>query len=89
VQLITKGEHLVLSVQNSGEPVSPAIRQWINAEPGENEITGKPSGTGFGLLIIKKVVQLHDFAFKVTSAAEGDNNFTLRMPRHAFVHQAG
>jgi signal transduction histidine kinase len=88
IQLSKEEDNLVLLVQNSGEPVSPAILQWINATGGENEITAKPSGTGFGLLIIKKIVQLHGFTFDVHSSPSEGNTFTLRMPQHAFVHQA-
>ncbi len=88
VQLSNEADNLVLFVQNSGDPISPAILQWINAKEGAPNSTAKPSKTGFGLLIIKKIVQLHQFAFEVASDPGKGNMFTLRMPQHAFVHRA-
>jgi signal transduction histidine kinase len=88
IQAVKERGEVVLQVQSSGEQINAAIHQWINTKGGENDISAKPSGTGFGLLIIKKIIQLHGFSFQVDSSSAGGNTFTLRMPEHRFVQQA-
>lgn len=84
VGLTTSDAEIVVRIQNSGKPVNRDIQQWINAGSSEVAIRNKPPQTGFGLLIIKKIVQLHCFAFNVSGAAEEGNCFELKMPLHLF-----
>lgn len=85
IELTTKNKELVLRIQNSGKPINEDVQQWINARNSEFEIKTKPSQTGFGLLIIKKIVQLHGFTFDVFTSLKEGNCFTLKIPLHLFA----
>jgi signal transduction histidine kinase len=78
IRLMTQGTELVLSVQNSGAAMSKEVVQWINTEPAT--VITKPRKTGFGLLIMKRIAQLHRFSLKVDTNADSGNQFILRMP---------
>ncbi len=85
IELATQNRELVLRMHNSGRPVSGDVQQWINAGSADTELRTKPAQTGFGLLIIKKILQLHGFTFEVSTPAEEGNCFILAMPLHLFT----
>jgi light-regulated signal transduction histidine kinase (bacteriophytochrome) len=75
----------MLRIQNSGQPLNDDVQQWINAGSSGMEIKTKPLQTGFGLLIIKRIVHLHNFSFDVSASVEEGNVFRLKMPLHLFA----
>jgi signal transduction histidine kinase len=86
IRLSANETELLMTIQNSGAPIDPELIRWINAAPEGPALFSKPPRTGFGLLIIKKIVQLHRFSFQVVAAAHG-NKFVLGMPVYQFTPQ--
>jgi signal transduction histidine kinase len=84
IQLISHEKELVLTIQNSGAPIDPEVIKWINAAPEGSAVFAKPPQTGFGLLIIKKIAQLHQFSFHVAVSEAYGNTVVLGMPVYQF-----
>jgi signal transduction histidine kinase len=87
IQLSSNKNELVMTIQNSGAPIDPEVIRWINAAPEGPALFAKPPQTGFGLLIIKKIVQLHQFSFQVAALAAQGNKVVLGMPVYQFTPQ--
>ena len=86
IRLSANETELLMTIQNSGAPIDPELIRWINAAPEGPALFSKPPRTGFGLLIIQKIVQLQRFSFQVVAAAHG-NKFVLGMPVYQFTPQ--
>lgn len=68
--------HLVVKMENTGEPLSMALLAWLNST---SDVTGRPEHTGLGLALIKKMLQLHQFSFEA-GVANHLNYFILKIP---------
>jgi len=74
---------LVLNLSNSGAVLSNDILNWINitAQPNNISTTNKPANTGLGLLIVKKILELHGYHFHVASHEQNVLSFTIQMQK--------
>lgn len=78
--LSVKKQELIFKIENTSEPLSPELLQWINErlEDGD-DYAKRPAKTGLGLIIVKKILSLHHFPLKALSE-EGQTVFTFSMP---------
>lgn len=71
-----EGDDLVLTVSDRGSGVGRADREKIFLP----FYSTKPEGTGFGLAIVARIVELHGGTVEVSSRSEGGSTFILRLP---------
>jgi len=76
------GEHVMLEVTDQGPGVAPEDRSHIFEMFGQGgrPLLGRPSGTGIGLHLVKRLVQLHGGEVGVNSAAGQGSTFWVRLP---------
>jgi signal transduction histidine kinase len=81
IALSIENEELILKIQNTGRPMPEDLLKWINNSKEENRLTADWSSTsGIGLLIVKKILQLHGSYLKAYTDNNTGNIFTFGMP---------
>lgn len=81
VAVIVENEKLIFKVSNTGNLLQDDLLRWINNSDEANVLTGNWSlGSGVGLLIVKKILQLHHFSLKAFTSTNSSNTFTFSMP---------
>jgi signal transduction histidine kinase len=81
VSIVVKENDLVFTIENSGASIPADILTWINDSKDEGSFSGsRPAKVGLGLLIVKKILNLHQYFFKAESDAGIGNRFTIIMP---------
>lgn len=78
---VENNKELIFEIQNTGSPLSEELIEWIN-NPEEETILGTnwSSGSGVGLLIVKKILQLHNSSLKVLKGNNIGNSFVFSLP---------
>jgi len=80
VSITADKNDLIFALENTGSPIPTEILNWINADNDESSFSGNhPSKLGLGLLIVKKILHLHQYSFKAETAGIG-NRFTIIIP---------
>lgn len=84
-----KGSHAVISVRDTGIGIDPGSLPYIferfyRAEKSRNRATG---GSGIGLTIARKLVELHGGAIDVISREGEGSTFTIKLPKEE-IHKA-
>jgi len=74
-----EGEELIFRIENQGEPLTAELLGWIN---GEGWISGeaRPKKPAIGLAIVRKILALHKFPFRVEVLPGNINRFSFSMP---------
>jgi two-component system sensor histidine kinase VanS len=75
-------EHVVLTVENTGEQLSPQILGTL-AEPflrGTRRVRTDDAGVGLGLAIVKSIAQAHDGTLTLAPRAAGGLRVTVELP---------
>jgi signal transduction histidine kinase len=67
------GHELVISIENEGSALSGELLAWVNEAD-----ASRPSRPAVGLAIVRKILFLHDYAFRAESVG-GRNRFEVRM----------
>ena len=80
VSLLKEQEMLIFKIQNSGQPVSRLMIDWFNNSNDTNLLSNRPSNKGLGLVIVKKILQLHRFKYEVVSKDDSGNSFIIHIP---------
>lgn len=77
------GEDVELSVVDTGVGIAAADQQLVFEEfrQVENDYTRKQEGTGLGLALCKRLVELHGGRISLTSAPGEGSTFTFTIPR--------
>lgn len=65
ISLIKEQGILILTIQNSGQVLNEQMVNWFNNDSKANLLNNRPSGAGIGLVIVKKILQMHDYAAEV------------------------
>jgi K+-sensing histidine kinase KdpD len=83
IALSDEENFLVLKLRNNGAVLSNDILNWINltAQPNNLSTINKPANTGLGLLIVKKILELHNYSFHVASHEQNILSFTVQMQK--------
>ena len=81
VSLILENDELFFKIQNSGNPLPSDLLEWINNFEEDNPLTANwSSRSGIGLLIVKKILQLHGSFLKAYADSGTGNVFTFSLP---------
>lgn len=81
IALAVENKELMLKIQNTGLPLSADLLEWINNAEQERILTADwSSSSGIGLLIVKKILQLHDSSLKASADNNAGNIFTFSIP---------
>jgi len=76
-------EGVVLTVENTGERLSPALASSLT-EPfrrGAERVRADQAGVGLGLTIVKRIVEAHDGDLALAARGGGGLRVTVRLPR--------
>ncbi len=73
------GDEFVLSVANSGEPISPAAMEGLFHPFSKRSVRPRQQGLGLGLFIASEIARAHGGLLCVSSD-QSETLFTLRMP---------
>jgi signal transduction histidine kinase len=79
VQAAIRDRAFMLSVSNSGEPISPVALKRLFLPFSRGDVLPNQQGLGLGLYIASEIARAHGGAIEVTSTAE-ETRFTFRMP---------
>ncbi|MCU1338941.1 MAG: hypothetical protein JWO19_4522 [Bryobacterales bacterium] len=82
VRVEKRGDKLILEVSDTGSGIPPELRDKVF----QLYFTTKPKGSGIGLAMTYRAVQLHNGTISFTSEAESGTTFRLEFPgnvRHA------
>ena len=80
ISLTTQAGILIFNIQNSGTSVSRQMMDWFNNSLDQNLLSNRPANTGLGLVIVKKILQLHQFKYELASAGDSENIFIIYIP---------
>lgn len=74
-------EHLIFSIANTGEPLPADLLKWINHfKNGGGLLNKRPAKLGLGLLIVQKILLLHDSSLEAYTHDGSRNIFSFPMP---------
>ncbi len=80
ISLERKNEELIFRIENTGEPLTNDLLYWINAYSNQDgSADQKPAKSALGLAIVKKILNIHNYAFKAETTGSG-NLFSIFMP---------
>ncbi|MEO6221566.1 MAG: HAMP domain-containing sensor histidine kinase [Ginsengibacter sp.] len=81
VALQVENNNLIFNIENTGNPLSEELIHWINdKEVKDTDRTSKPSRSGLGLIIVKKILHLHNSDLKVQVTNNPSNIFSFSLP---------
>ncbi len=79
VSLEVKNNNLIFNVENNGVPLSAELLAWINGND-KKPTANKARPSGFGLMIIKRILTLHGAALEAVVTADSTNIFSFSLP---------
>jgi signal transduction histidine kinase len=83
IQVDTIGTQVHISVANTGPGIpSGQLPHLFSRYATVNPDKSPPSGMGLGLVIVKRILDLHAFPISVENTAAGETRFTFQMPLH-------
>jgi len=90
VRLDEDGNYLRASVWDEGIGLSPEEQEHVFEEfyRAKNAYTARVAGTGLGLTLVKRLVELHQGQISVESEPGKGSRFTVSLPRWNGGHQA-
>jgi signal transduction histidine kinase len=81
ISIVANDKELIFAIENSGSSIPADIVSWINQSQDESSFSGsRPAKLGLGLLIVKKILHLHQYHFKAEVNVGVGNRFTIIMP---------
>jgi signal transduction histidine kinase len=80
ISLVKEDIELVFEIENSGANLKREILEWFNAPEDAGVAESRPGTTGIGLMIVRKILLLHQYHFKAEAIEGAGNKFTIVMP---------
>jgi signal transduction histidine kinase len=82
ISLERKEDLLTVIFNNSGAVFSDDLINWINITTQQKDAAAiiKPANSGLGLLIVKKILELHNYHFQVKQDNNNSIYFIIQMP---------
>jgi signal transduction histidine kinase len=78
-------DHLEISVQDTGRGIAPEKRQAIFEKFTQASLRDRKIGTGLGLWICKRVIEMHGGSIRVESEEGKGSRFILSIPSSCFL----
>src|SRR5213075_3164537 len=75
------GTELVSTIRDRGIGIPEADREWLFTAFHRGRNVGDRAGTGLGLVIVKRCVDLHGGKIEVESKADEGTLVTVRLPK--------
>jgi len=72
----TPSEHIVLTVEDDGPGIAPELKHRLFRP----FVTGRAEGTGLGLFLVHRIVELHRGRIEVSDRPGRGTTFTVRLP---------
>jgi signal transduction histidine kinase len=83
IQIDTIHTQVHISVANTGPGIPPGqLPHLFNRYTSSHPYKHPPSGMGLGLVIVKRILDLHGFSITVESTPTGETRFSFQMPLH-------
>ncbi len=77
VSITVEDTFLIFMIENSGKLLPDNLLRWVNGS--EEELSDRPSRTGLGLLIVKKILRLHNVSLQAI-VKDDKNIISFKMP---------
>lgn len=83
IYLIEQPEYISLSVEDNGPGIPEEMREMIFDKffQAKNQTLKKPEGTGLGLTICKRILEMHNGNIRVEANPGGGAHFKITLPR--------
>jgi K+-sensing histidine kinase KdpD len=78
ISLYNHAGELTFLISNKGEAMSTPLLGWL--EDNKTDSSSRPHNHGLGLLIVKTILQLHNFPIKAEFKIDEGNIISFRMP---------
>ncbi len=80
VSIMADQKDLVFQIENTGTPIPGDLFQWINDFRDEgNLLNNRPAKSGLGLLIVQKILHMHESSLKAYTQNKASNIFSFRL----------
>jgi len=79
-EIVCAGGDIVCTVRDQGIGIPEADREWLFSAFHRGRNVGDRPGTGLGLVIVKRCVDLHGGEIKLDSKLGEGTSVTLRLP---------
>jgi signal transduction histidine kinase len=79
-EIVCAGAEIVCTIRDRGIGIPEADREWLFTAFHRGRNVGDRPGTGLGLIIVKRCVDLHGGTIKVDSKLGDGTSVTLRLP---------
>ena len=76
---ISHAGELIFLISNEGEAMSGPLLGWLEDNKTDSS-SSRPHNHGLGLLIVKTILQLHNFPIKAEFKIDTGNIISFRMP---------
>ncbi|MEO6637671.1 MAG: HAMP domain-containing sensor histidine kinase [Ginsengibacter sp.] len=81
VSLQIENDNLGFNIENTGKPLPEALINWINdTDQNTSATVAKSTQSGLGLMIIKRILDLHNAAIRIRITESGTNIFSFSLP---------
>lgn len=81
ISIVPDDQKLIFSIANTGKPLPEDLLQWINnVKDGNNLLNKRPQKLGLGLLIVQKILLLHDSSLEAYTHNSSRNIFIFPLP---------
>lgn len=80
VWLNVENNYLVFNIENTGEPLPEELLAWINSPAADGDHITKPSKSGLGLVIVRKILSLHGAQLRAGVTENSTNIFSFNLP---------
>ncbi|MEO6454419.1 MAG: HAMP domain-containing sensor histidine kinase [Ginsengibacter sp.] len=80
ISIEQKMQTLIFKIGNSGHVLNADTVKWFNNLSDDTLLHNRPSTSGIGLVIVKKILHLHQYKFELITEESVGNTFIIHIP---------